>query len=131
MSTGILWLNRPICFFIHISFEFFLIINLLWSLFLLPYFCVYLYPKLFVVRVGVTLKNGKIWDKVPEGGGLTQTQICVQNFLFLETTNFASPYFKPCVTVKIWLNLMHTNLISRLIHATVLVPGGGGVGVIR
>ena len=44
---------------------------------------------------------------------------------FLETTNIASPYFKSCVTMKIGLNLMHTNLISRLIHATVPVPGGG------
>ena len=43
----------------------------------------------------------------------------------LETTNLASPYLKTCATVKIWLNLMHINLISRLIHATVPVPGGG------
>ena len=28
-------------------------------------------------------KNWKIWDKVPKGGGLTQTQFFVQNFLFL------------------------------------------------
>ena len=68
-------------------------------------------------------KKGKIWDKVPKGGGgLTQTQIFfLSQFTFLETTNLASPYFN-----KIWLNLMHTNLISRVIHATVPVPGGGG-----
>ena len=53
-----------------------------------------------------------------------------QNFLFLETTNLASPYFKTCVTVKIWLNFMHTNLITRLKHATVPVSGGGGGVVI-
>ena len=31
---------------------------------------------------GVTLKKGNIWDKVPKGGGLTQTQIFVQIFFF-------------------------------------------------
>ena len=71
-------------------------------------------------------KNGNFWDKVPKGGGggLTQTQIFVHNFLFLETTNLASAYLKTWVTLKIWLNLMHTNLISRVIHATVPFPGG-------
>ena len=44
---------------------------------------------------------------------------------FLETTNLASTYLKTCFTVKIWVNLMHINLISRLIHATVTVPRGG------
>ena len=43
----------------------------------------------------------------------------------LETTNLAYPYLKTCVTVKIWLNLIYRNLISRLIHTTVPVPGGG------
>ena len=60
----------------------------------------------------------------PKGGGLTQTQFffSLQNFLFLETTNLASPYFKTCVKKykKIWLNLMHTNLISRLINTLLL-----------
>ena len=61
------------------------------------------------------------------GGGSDPNPIFFsQNFLFfLETTKLASSYFKTCVTVKIWLNLMHTNLIARLIHATVPVPGGG------
>ena len=64
------------------------------------------------------------------GGSDPNINFSLSEFPFLETTNLASPYFKTCVTVKIWLNLMHTNLISRLIYATVPVPGGGGVGFI-
>ena len=34
----------------------------------------------------------------------------------LDTTNLASPYLKTCFPVRIWPNLMHTNLITRLFH---------------
>ena len=49
-------------------------------------------------------------------------------FVFLENTNLASPYLKACFTVKIWLNLMNKKLISRLIQATIPVPGDVGWG---
>ena len=77
-----------------------------------------------LLRGGVTLKK---WKKLGQrGGGSDPNPIFfLHNFLFLETTNLPSPYLKTCVTVKIWLNLMHINLISRQIHATVPVPGGG------
>ena len=72
-------------------------------------------------------KHRKIWDKVPIGGGgvWPKPKFVFRISIFLETTNLASPYLKTCVTVKIWLNLLHTNLISWLILATVPVPGGG------
>ena len=58
-----------------------------------------------------------------------KTHDFVQSLCFLETTNLASSYLKTCFTVKIWLYLMNTNLITRLIQATVPVPGGGGGGI--
>ena len=77
------------------------------------------------VREGVTFKKEQNNLGQRGGGGSDPNPSFCSEFPFLEATNLASPYFKTCVTVKIWLNLMHTNLISRLIHATVPVPGGG------
>ena len=67
-------------------------------------------------------KNRKIWDKVPKGGGGSDPNpIFFFRISFFLTTNLASPYLKTCFTVKIWLNLMHTNLIARIILTTVPV----------
>ena len=89
---------------------------------------------------GVLMTNMYQWDSyrkihwqfnypcaVLKGGGVWwKPKLFFQNFCcFLETTNLASPYLKTCFTVKIWLNFMHRNLISMLIHTPVPVPGGG------
>ena len=85
----------------------------------------------YCLRGGVTLKKMESLGQSPKRGGEGSDPnpiFFLQNFLFLETTNFVSLYLKTCMTVKIGLNLMHTNLISRLIHLTVPVSWRWGNG---
>ena len=59
------------------------------------------------------------------GGGSDPNPNFCSEFPFFRNHKLSFNIPQTCVSVKILLNLMHTNLISRLTHATVPVSGGG------
>ena len=65
---------------------------------------------------------------VLKGRGQMETQDILSEFQpNLDTTilQWFTHELKTCFTVNFWLNFLHRNLISRLIHTPVPVPGAG------